>query len=359
MRQPLPEDLTAVGRLADGTVYYAPLGQIPYDADEDRVQCHLCGGWYRIVGGTHLRKIHGWTVTEYRERLGLLAKDATASRGLSSRLRTVIKQRIDAGTITPVRPYAAAHTGRRTRYSDSLAALRPDLVEQLDRTRNPTDLDPRRVAVKSGRQLWWRCRECGHVWQSAPHTRARGAQCPKCAYRQRAATNSGVARGQSIAARRPELAAELHPTRNPGLDSQSLAPYSRQKVWWLCPTCGHEWQTTPSHRVHASGCPAYARRQLSHARSHVSLDRSIAVKRPALASELDLAKNPGIDPRSLAAQSNQIVWWTCPSCNNSWQATPQQRRSTGRCPQCRTRQPRASTHAAKIHAGNSHDPTTE
>jgi hypothetical protein len=28
-----------VGRLADGTPYFAPLGELPYDPDEDRVQC--------------------------------------------------------------------------------------------------------------------------------------------------------------------------------------------------------------------------------------------------------------------------------------------------------------------------------
>ena len=43
-----------LGSLEDGTPYYAPLGQLPHDPQEDRVQCHLCGEWYRLVGGTHL-----------------------------------------------------------------------------------------------------------------------------------------------------------------------------------------------------------------------------------------------------------------------------------------------------------------
>ena len=36
-------------RLGDGTVYYGMLGELAYDADEDKVQCHLCGGWYRAM----------------------------------------------------------------------------------------------------------------------------------------------------------------------------------------------------------------------------------------------------------------------------------------------------------------------
>ena len=34
-------------RLEDGTPYVGQLGELAYDPDEDKVQCHLCGGWYR------------------------------------------------------------------------------------------------------------------------------------------------------------------------------------------------------------------------------------------------------------------------------------------------------------------------
>jgi hypothetical protein len=40
-------------RLADGTPYFGSLGEIAYDRDEDKVQCHLCGEWFRQVGGSH------------------------------------------------------------------------------------------------------------------------------------------------------------------------------------------------------------------------------------------------------------------------------------------------------------------
>lgn len=69
----------AVGRLADGTPYFAPLGEMAYDSDEDRVQCHLCGGWFRIVGSSHLISKHGWSVAEYRRQFGLLAEDPTCA----------------------------------------------------------------------------------------------------------------------------------------------------------------------------------------------------------------------------------------------------------------------------------------
>src|SRR5215207_8328670 len=65
-----------LGRLEDGTPYFAPLGELPFDRDEDRVQCHLCGGWYRALAPTHLSRAHGVTVDEYRDLVGLRPRHA-------------------------------------------------------------------------------------------------------------------------------------------------------------------------------------------------------------------------------------------------------------------------------------------
>src|SRR5450631_2374273 len=44
-------EVAPVGVLEDGTVFYAPLGEVLHDGD-DLVCCHLCGRWLRNVGGT-------------------------------------------------------------------------------------------------------------------------------------------------------------------------------------------------------------------------------------------------------------------------------------------------------------------
>jgi hypothetical protein len=51
-------DPRAVGRLPDGTAYFAAVGELVYQGTE-RVQCHLWGRFMRMVGGTHLRVGHG------------------------------------------------------------------------------------------------------------------------------------------------------------------------------------------------------------------------------------------------------------------------------------------------------------
>jgi hypothetical protein len=79
-------EVAPVGVLEDGTVFYAPLGEVLHDGD-DRVCCHLCGRWLRQVGGTHLRVGHGWTLAEYREAFRLLQSTPTCARDLSAGLR--------------------------------------------------------------------------------------------------------------------------------------------------------------------------------------------------------------------------------------------------------------------------------
>src|ERR1700685_1802378 len=56
-----------VGRLADGTAFYAPSGEVI--ADGDLVLCHLCGLLRRSVTA-HLRA-HGWTKEAYCAAFGL------------------------------------------------------------------------------------------------------------------------------------------------------------------------------------------------------------------------------------------------------------------------------------------------
>lgn len=171
-----------IGRLADGTPYFAPLGEIPYDPDEDRVQCHLCGQWLRMIGSAHLSRGHGWTLAHYREAFALLKGEPTCARGTSEKLRSHTTERIRAGELRTGVRYNKPHGsgGRGVRRSRSLAVLRPELVLELHPRLNDA-LDPYRIGVRSGRKLWWQRTACGHVWDASPHERSGGRGCPRCA----------------------------------------------------------------------------------------------------------------------------------------------------------------------------------
>ncbi|MGO9752652.1 MAG: zinc-ribbon domain-containing protein [Solirubrobacteraceae bacterium] len=59
-----------------------------------------------------------------------------------------------------------------------------------------------------------------------------------------------------MAVRRADLAGELHPALNPGVDATTLAVYSNRPVWWLCPSCANERIAAPNARHSAGRCPA-------------------------------------------------------------------------------------------------------
>ena len=83
-----------VDRLADGTRFFAPIGSLPVSDDGQRVQCHLCGRWYRLLSGSHLQRAHGWTSEAYRETFGLAARHALQAPALSARQAAHLKTRI-------------------------------------------------------------------------------------------------------------------------------------------------------------------------------------------------------------------------------------------------------------------------
>lgn len=73
----------------DGTPSYAPVGTVVRDGD--RVQCHVCGRWFKSVIA-HLRS-HGWHHLAYREAFGLLRGESLEGDGTRSLRATLMTER--------------------------------------------------------------------------------------------------------------------------------------------------------------------------------------------------------------------------------------------------------------------------
>jgi hypothetical protein len=336
-------------RVAETELYAASPGKLPYDPDRDRVQCHLCGRWLRFIGGTHLTRTHGWTLAEYRDAFRLPSTLPTCSRSLSDTRREQTRQRIADGDLPArgalvdgaFREYVRSQ--RQLASWRSLAANHPELVHEMHPTRNP-GLDPKTIGAGSTRKVWWRCSE-GHEWQARIADRSTGRGCPVCANARRGKllgeVNQRVNRERTLAVRRPELLAELHPTRNPGLERGSLAAGSARRVWWQCPR-GHEWQTRVYNRVAGTGCPKCASEQRADALrgrpGRVPPARSLAARYPELVGELHPTRNPGVDPHAVGAGSATQLWWRCPR-GHQWQARVNDRGHGRGCPVCARERP--------------------
>ncbi len=61
----------------------------------------------------------------------------------------------------------------------------------------------------------------------------------------------------SFGALYPEIAKEWHPIKNEGITPYMFKPNSAHKVWWICPECKNEYQSTIGHRIgkNPTACP--------------------------------------------------------------------------------------------------------
>lgn len=106
------------------------------------------------------------------------------------------------------------------------------------------------VTVMNGKKAWW-LGVCGHEWEAVVSSRSAGTGCPICA-------GQKVFEGfNDLVSRRPEIAAQWHPTLNEDRSPSHFAEFSNKKAWWNCPE-GHSWESTISNRTHGQGCPMCA-----------------------------------------------------------------------------------------------------
>ncbi len=132
---------------------------------------------------------------------------------------------------------------------------------------------------------------------------------------------------RSLAAEFPAVAAEWHPTKNPGLSPADVAPATHRKVWWLCER-GHEWQAQVNARTRGTACPVCANRTV------LAGVNDLATTHPELAAEWHPSRNGARTPRTVVHGNRSKVWWLCEK-GHEWQATVLSRTSMGNgCPVC-------------------------
>ena len=226
--------------LSEGVPFFGRLGEVAYDPDEDRVQCHLCGEWLRQISSSHLHRTHGCTSAQYRDAFQLPLRGPLCAPSVSSAHRLSAQARIGRNRFGLGGPSRRGTRQERVRPWQSLAARSPQLVEELHPAANP-GLDPAKVAWAANRRVSWRCSTCGHEWVAVISSRTAGSGCPQCARRKGAAAASAtkrqVARSRSLAVLRPDLLDLWDPSLNGDIDPLTIAARSSQHVWWRCPAC--------------------------------------------------------------------------------------------------------------------------
>ena len=135
--------------------------------------------------------------------------------------------------------------------------------------------------------------------------------------------------------RHPEIFAQIHPTKNEGIDLDKLTYGVRLKLWWMCPhsNCGHHiWYASVNNRTsHDSGCAFCRNLQTCKCDSFYT-------KYPQIAEEFAFDLNPGIDPFTISPGSHTKLWWRCSrsKCGHHvWNTTIHSRTANdNNCPFC-------------------------
>ena len=197
----------------------------------------------------------------------------------------------------------------------------PHLLDEWDYEKNG-DLAPEEVTAKSGKIVFWICKQERHSWKASVGDRCHGSQCPICSHQQ-------ILTGYNdFATLHPELLEEWDYEKNGGLDPNRIASHSKQKIWWICKQGHPSWQATLSNRVNTRNCPYCA---------HIKVwegHNDLATERPDLAEEWDYVKNGNLKPFQVFPNSNKKVWWRCKYGHPSWQATIASRNIGMGCPYC-------------------------
>lgn len=96
----------------------------------------------------------------------------------------------------------------------------------------------------------WKC-AAGHEFRLTVGQRTRGANCRICP--------NGAKALRTLAVACPDLAVELHPTRNGIRTANDITIGSHVVCIWVCPA-GHTCEQIPERRNAGYGCPTCSRR---------------------------------------------------------------------------------------------------
>lgn len=134
---------------------YGFVGALVFDGESDRVQCHLCGEWFKYLP-SHLAKEHNMKSAQYKEEVGLLRTTALISeslreklilRGLGKRIRN-LKSRKGKGH-TEEAKMRISRTLRENATKDEYVNLKGTCPAQLiDRIQRMYREDPKNWRIK-------------------------------------------------------------------------------------------------------------------------------------------------------------------------------------------------------------------
>lgn len=261
--------------------------------------CAYCSGKKALAGFNDLATLRPDTAKDWHPTKNGLFRPTDVTVGSSKKAFWICAQGHDWEAAV------SSRTGNRTgcpycanqfvwKGFNDLASQKPSLVSEWDFERNSTG--PDEYLVSSTRKAWWKCSR-GHGWETIISLRVSGSGCPMCA-------NVRVSPGENdLGTRFPEIAATLHPEKNPEINPDLVSSGSRKVAWWVCPL-GHEYRLSINDRTRGGGCQYCAGKKV------LKGFNDFESRTPENASRWDKQKNSAT-PDSVSFGSLKKYWFTC------------------------------------------------
>lgn len=119
-----------------------------------------------------------------------------------------------------------------------------NILEEWDYKNN--DFSPKEVSRASKIKAKWVCKSCGNEYSMIIQNRTlNNAKCNKCAISEahEKVAKRRVENNGSLAELRPDILQKWNFKKNIGISPYDVSPKSTKLVWWICPTCGREFQS--------------------------------------------------------------------------------------------------------------------
>lgn len=190
--------------------------------------------------------------------------------------------------------------------------------------------DPSKISSHSNYEhVAWICCKCGHKWEATPYSRVqRKTGCPECAKMVRGKRKHKTELKNNGYFNDLILLQDWDDEANYPLTPKDYTPVSNNYAYWKCHVCGYKWPARISNRVHGRGCPACSNKVV-----HRGFN-DLATTHPDLAKEWHPSKNGSLMPTDVTYGQATQIWWLCPECGESYQASLLHRSSGTGCKYC-------------------------
>ena len=192
----------------------------------------------------------------------------------------------------------------------------------LNKNDKPFKITENNIYLSAKTKLEVECLVCGYMFYMGWDSLKSGRGCPSC-------SGKVVSNKNRIFTIYPELILDWHPTKNKGINPESVSFGSKIDIWWKCNICGYEWKTEAKRRgSEKSGCPACSNEVLTNKNRFSTIF-------PKIAEEWNYEKNKNLFPSDFARCSDKKFWWKCKKCGYEWVASIGNRTNIGSgCPSC-------------------------